>query len=41
MKKNLYFDIKFLLTTILICIALNVLMRKKITRWFYRPKYTI
>ena len=29
MKKNLYFDIKFLLTTILICIALNVLMRKK------------
>jgi len=29
MKKNFYFDIKFLLTTILICIALNVLMRKK------------
>ena len=29
MKKDLYFDIKFLCTTIFICIALNVLLRKK------------
>lgn len=29
MKKDLYFDIKFLCTTIFICIALNVMMRKK------------